>query len=604
MTKNEKILTYSELLEERGEDLIKQYGLDPAKVKYFVEKAKSDWNKYSDGENEYVEKYVFDLFENALAVFPQEKVFRIFEKRNLALLSVYDGIIEDLANPSTPFFNLQDLENIIEQFIFHLEKNKESILLCGHPETTFEPSAWFYYHLSKLYYIKSPVGVNNRRNESGDFDRFYIWASNRGQCSYSEAPIVEGLTSSDAFLLDSSRSNFFKLKIEILKTLLNALKARTTVSLWDNCLHLLTEYLTDDQVEFYLKIDKLYIGYDFKKNKFKGAGGLIAGGLTDLFEVIGHIEQEMTNGKFANIRDDLGRLVKQENNGRIRLFEKSYFSIRKKLGQSVVDQALKRFVDLEIKEETFWKNYRDRVNQALAQEFRTKITIEFSAKKKYAPKAISEIIAMGNAVIRHQENTGLIPSIFQNSEDLLNKEESNAFLKEGQYWTFSYKGKTVRLKDSKGLKYISYLLDNPEREVPVFELVSFVEKKFGFAEFTNSENILGQKEILDLTKARQELKEDLEEAERNSDIEKSAKIKEEISQIEEYVSASTGIGGKSRKFNGNEKIRISVTKRIGASLAVIKKEHPELSLHLNNSIRRGWSCSYFPNERIHWGLSS
>ncbi|MGH7822464.1 MAG: adenylate/guanylate cyclase domain-containing protein, partial [Candidatus Binatia bacterium] len=38
---------------------------------------------------------------------------------------------------------------------------------------------------------------------------------------------------------------------------------------------------------------------------------------------------------------------------------------------------------------------------------------------------------------------------------------ANAFLREGEYWTIVYEGKAFRLKDTKGLRYLSELLHNP-----------------------------------------------------------------------------------------------------------------------------------------------
>ena len=37
-------------------------------------------------------------------------------------------------------------------------------------------------------------------------------------------------------------------------------------------------------------------------------------------------------------------------------------------------------------------------------------------------------------------------------------QSDNEFFKEGEYWTISYGGKTIRLKDTVGLQYIACLL--------------------------------------------------------------------------------------------------------------------------------------------------
>ena len=49
--------------------------------------------------------------------------------------------------------------------------------------------------------------------------------------------------------------------------------------------------------------------------------------------------------------------------------------------------------------------------------------------------------------------------------------ESAVFRNEGDYWTLSYRSAISRLKDSKGLAYIAWLLRHPGVEFHVLELV-------------------------------------------------------------------------------------------------------------------------------------
>src|SRR4029453_12060390 len=46
------------------------------------------------------------------------------------------------------------------------------------------------------------------------------------------------------------------------------------------------------------------------------------------------------------------------------------------------------------------------------------------------------------------------------------------FRREGDYWTVSWLGDVVRLKDAKGLHYIAYLLANPGRQGRAGELAA------------------------------------------------------------------------------------------------------------------------------------
>src|SRR5262249_14586153 len=47
----------------------------------------------------------------------------------------------------------------------------------------------------------------------------------------------------------------------------------------------------------------------------------------------------------------------------------------------------------------------------------------------------------------------------------------NVLRREGDYWTISYEGRALRLKDTKGLRYLAELLRHPGREFHVVDLV-------------------------------------------------------------------------------------------------------------------------------------
>ena len=48
--------------------------------------------------------------------------------------------------------------------------------------------------------------------------------------------------------------------------------------------------------------------------------------------------------------------------------------------------------------------------------------------------------------------------------------EEHVFRREGDYWTIAYEGQVIRLRDAKGLHYLSRLLRHPSCPVPVTEL--------------------------------------------------------------------------------------------------------------------------------------
>jgi len=200
----------------------------------------------------------------------------------------------------------------------------------------------------------------------------------------------------------------------------------------------------------------------------------------------------------------------------------------------------------------------------------------------------------------------------------------NAFRKQGDYWPISYEGRQFNLRDLKGLRYIAYLLRHPEREFPVLDLVAVVEgtrqqseagayahmttdqlaeEGLTVSEGAHSEPLLDAQARAEYQTAIRELQEEIDEAERNNDVDRAANLKEERDSIIEYLRTASGLGGRERGApSPAERARINVTKQIGSALDKIEKEHGLLGRHLRNSIRTGAFCIYSPETPTGWVL--
>jgi len=110
--------------------------------------------------------------------------------------------------------------------------------------------------------------------------------------------------------------------------------------------------------------------------------------------------------------------------------------------------------------------------------------------------------------------------------------ESRVLRQDGDYWTVTFAGKTVMLRDMKGLQYLAALLRQPGKGVPVEALVG---------------------------------------------------------------SAGTPAYRRAPK-SATERARVTVTKGIKAALARIAMHHPALATHLDATVRRGYVCRYTPEE--------
>ena len=197
--------------------------------------------------------------------------------------------------------------------------------------------------------------------------------------------------------------------------------------------------------------------------------------------------------------------------------------------------------------------------------------------------------------------------------DLSADTTEGVFLREGDYWTISYAGKEMRLRDSKGLRYMAQLLKVPGREVHVLDLATSVEGSPPPAvarpeahEQLRSEGLGDAGELLDAAakasykRRLEELREDLEEAQDFNDPERAARAQDEIDALVDQLAAGVGLGGRDRKAASQaERARVNITKSVKDALKKIEENHRPLGEHLRTAIRTGAYCAYLPDPRLH-----
>jgi len=124
---------------------------------------------------------------------------------------------------------------------------------------------------------------------------------------------------------------------------------------------------------------------------------------------------------------------------------------------------------------------------------------------------------------------------------------------EGDYWTIVFDGTVIRLRDTKGLRYLAVLLRHPGRRLHANAVVAAAKARAP-----------GSLERLPRTAATRSSARDPRDAER---------------------------------------ARLTVTKGIKAVLGRIAATHPALAEHLAATVRRGYICAYTPDPRypIAWG---
>ncbi|MCA1830886.1 MAG: tetratricopeptide repeat protein, partial [Actinobacteria bacterium] len=174
------------------------------------------------------------------------------------------------------------------------------------------------------------------------------------------------------------------------------------------------------------------------------------------------------------------------------------------------------------------------------------------------------------------------------------------FRTEGDTWAISFAGRAVRLRDSKGMRYIAYLLGRPALEIHASDLVAAIA---GIAPATNgsADDILDPRARAELKRKIVELETEIAEATDWDDEGRAERAREELEQVTRALGTAYGLGGRARKAGDPaERARKAVTQRVKESLARIRDAHEDLGRHLDVTIRTGVFCSYNPDRPIEW----
>jgi hypothetical protein len=172
--------------------------------------------------------------------------------------------------------------------------------------------------------------------------------------------------------------------------------------------------------------------------------------------------------------------------------------------------------------------------------------------------------------------------------------EANVFRREGDYWSVVFEGRTVRVRDLKGMRYLAQLLAHPGREFHVLDLV---------AAETGQQMALGDAgEILDeraktaYRRRLAEIEDDIEQARALGDDRREAQADAERDFLVRELARAVGLGGRDRRAaSASERARSGVTRAIRQGIARIGEHHPELGEHLNRTVRTGTYCAYVPD---------
>ncbi len=185
------------------------------------------------------------------------------------------------------------------------------------------------------------------------------------------------------------------------------------------------------------------------------------------------------------------------------------------------------------------------------------------------------------------------------------------FVRAGEYWSLTFMGKTVRLRDSKGLRDIARLMATPGREVAAVDLASGRGKpvavrelaELGMSAEADAGEMLDSEARAQYRERLTDLEQEIDDADAANDPERAGRAREEREFLLAELTAAVGLSGRPRRaLDPAERARKAVTWRIRDALNHVEAAHAELGRHLRRSVRTGGFCVYEPAEPTAWRL--
>jgi tetratricopeptide (TPR) repeat protein len=185
----------------------------------------------------------------------------------------------------------------------------------------------------------------------------------------------------------------------------------------------------------------------------------------------------------------------------------------------------------------------------------------------------------------------------------------NVIRREGDYWSVVFAGRTVRVRDLKGVRYLARLLADPGREFHVLDLVAAESGHVAAVERGRVTGLshTGPGDAGEMLDARAkdayrrrlaEIEDDIDQARAFGDTERAAQADIERDFLTRELSRAIGLGGRDRRAASNsERARVSVTRAVRQAILRVGAHHPELGEHLERTIRTGTYCAYTPDPR-------
>lgn len=650
----------SDALKELAEQLAEDYEIPEERILDCLTRITAVYCG-DDGQYGDLNRYAVKQIRGAISALGEQDGVRYLEDVDLLKMGQRIGAVECMRSELVPFCSLDELQNQLRNFLKYQDEIEEFLIQTGLPPQKYDESPWLYLQLGRLYDTRCTSSPYPRkqslptfRNGHGPLDaepeqisssslplrKPYDWVtyptevglspSDIQTCEYKDADFLPGLTLEDANRLEAERPRILATRRAVISEILGACERREGEGLLELCLEILTTKLAHDDILFLLRMDNFYLGGDSReRGQVEVTSKMSPGGLTNLVEVISHVEDELITGRIDRLLYSIPGvgidLLSDEE------VSTAYLQLIHTADAEVIDSALDKFAERVGKTRCHRQEVCSRFATWIDPDYQVPLDTEVQ------PELSEQISSLSYQVTSLTELvSSWLPKIITNMESQNRVDEGptpstescmpNKFYFDGVTWNITFEGESFLAPKNDGFFYIAELLKTPGDIVHATELrrrinrwkkgdsTALQDKTKGIELGTdgrpldifdyiaqNSGKTVDFKVLNSMRKFLEESALELTALRESGQGAEAAQLEAKRNIIQEYIDSSTDNRGNPRSMQPErKKAGDAVRKAIDTAIEKFKKNYLSLHSHLDRSVDRGPTCKYAPSQPVNW----
>jgi hypothetical protein len=304
--------------------------------------------------------------------------------------------------------------------------------------------------------------------------------------------------------------------------------------------------------------------------------------------------------------------------GEARTVAESYVRFARDLQETPDEALFERFpqlYDCLLSDEPDQLRTAEALCALLRRHAQTTLGVMSAVVRRYSAELVAHDLAPDSLV-------GLVLGLTAPVSTAVEEPAANVFRPKGDVWEVSFGGMTIDIRAAQGMAYIAHLLAHPGAEFHVLQLFALCggqrpaqdPRSGGVAMDATSEGgravrppVRADDALLDETAIKayrsrlEAVGQELTEAERAGDQERMERLRTEKEWLSAELRRTRGLGGRPRAFpDEGERARKAVTAAIERSRERIRRLHPPLGVHLDQTLKTGYYCSYRCDPPLAW----